>query len=669
MDDFGLYVICDRPASGVEAFARACVEARVALVQVRRKDGPDHEVLQVVAALKEVFGASASAGGWRPRVVVNDRVDLALASGADGVHLGQDDMDPARARSLLPPGSILGLSTHNLAQVEAAMAFRPDYIGFGPLFATPSKKNHDPATGMDILPEVLRRARCPVVAIGGIFPEHLPDLAARGVRNLCALRYLNHSDDPGRDMRALQEALGFGAGPGAGDGTVMAVTESATLVDRLRAGEMPRIVEACALAEGVEAGVLADLVARGRVVIPRNRARGFAPRGVGEGLVTKVNANFGTSGPLSCTRTELAKLEAAVEAGADAVMDLSCGADPLHMLGLTLAHSSVMVGSVPLYSLFADPLRPAEDFSADEIIGIFRTHAEMGVDFVTLHAGITRQSLKVLEGHERVLGVVSRGGALMARWMAVRNEENPLYSRFAEILDICRTHEVTLSLGDGLRPGGGCDANDRGQIAELLVLGELVEESRRRGVQVMVEGPGHVPLDQVEGCIRTMKRLCGHAPVYVLGPLACDTACGHDHIAAAIGGGIAAAAGADFLCHVTPAEHLCLPDVADTRTGVIASRIAARAGDIVKNAPGVRAAEARMCRARADLDWDGMYAQALDAPLARQRGPASGTGNTGDEALTGHGGGGGNGPECTMCGNLCAIRNHRKAREAAGVAQ
>ena len=306
-----------------------------------------------------------------------------------------------------------------------------------------------------------------------------------------------------------------------------------------------------------------------------------------------------------------------------------------------------MVGTVPIYGVVTQLLKQGRRIAELEPENIFREielQAQMGVDFMTLHCGVTKSSLSFLQNDERVCGIVSRGGAILKRWMTDNNEENPLYVQYDRLLDICLKYDVTISLGDGLRPGAGNDASDRGQIAELLILGELVDRAREKGVQVMVEGPGHMPLDQIEMNMKIMKRLCHEAPFYVLGPLVTDIAPGYDHIVGAIGGTVAAIYGADFLCYVTPAEHLCLPDSKDVKEGVMASRIAAHAADIVKKNKRAKWLDYAISKARRDLDWDTIYNYALDSELARKRKAES---ESSDD------------DHCSMCGNLCAVKNDK----------
>lgn len=406
-------------------------------------------------------------------------------------------------------------------------------------------------------------------------------------------------------------------------------------------------MEEVARKEHVDPKWLRERIAEGSVVIPRNINHKFPATGIGKGLSTKINANIGTSGKHCNLSEELEKMEIAIRHGAHSVMDLSTGGNLHQILGQILARSSVMIGTVPVYGVATRLLNEGKEISQlnpEELFNEIEKQARMGVDFMTLHCGVTKHSLSFLKNDPRVCGIVSRGGAILKRWMVENQKENPLYEQYDRLLDICFNYDVTISLGDGLRPGAGDDGTDRGQIAELLILGELVDRARAKGVQVMVEGPGHIPLDQIETNIKIMKRLCHNAPFYVLGPLVTDIAPGYDHIVGAIGGTVAAIHGADFLCYVTPAEHLCLPDKQDVKEGVIASLIAAHSADIVKLVKGARERDRVISRARRELDWETMFETALDSELARKRKMES---ESSDEQ------------HCTMCGHLCAVKNDR----------
>jgi len=385
----------------------------------------------------------------------------------------------------------------------------------------------------------------------------------------------------------------------------------------------------------------------GRIVIPKNINHDFPARGIGNGLCTKINANIGTSEKHCNFSEEIEKMKIAIKYGADAIMDLSTGGDLQMILQQILKESSVMVGTVPIYSVATQLLckgKKIAQLDPEDLFNEIEFQAKMGVDFVTLHCGVTKSSLSYLNNDERVCGIVSRGGALLKRWITDNNNENPLYEQYNRILDICEQYDVTISLGDGLRPGCGADATDRGQIAELLIQGELVDRARKRGVQVIVEGPGHMPMDQIEMNMKLMKKICHEAPLYVLGPLTTDSAPGYDHIVGAIGGTVAAIHGADFLCYVTPSEHLCLPNANDVKEGVIASRIAAQSADIVKNINGAKQRDYTISKARRDLDWETIYNNAIDPEMARKRRNESESGTE---------------DYCTMCGNLCAVKNDK----------
>lgn len=392
---------------------------------------------------------------------------------------------------------------------------------------------------------------------------------------------------------------------------------------------------------------LRNEITLGRIVIPKNINHDFPVRGIGNRLSTKINANIGTSEKHCNFSEEIEKLKIAVRYGADSVMDLSTGGDLRMILQQILKESSVMVGTVPIYSVATRLLckgKKIAQLDPEDLFNEIEFQAKMGVDFMTLHCGVTKSSLSYLNNDGRVCGIVSRGGALLKRWITDNNNENPLYEQYNRILDICEQYDVTISLGDGLRPGCGADATDRGQIAELLIQGELVDHARKRGVQVIVEGPGHMPMDQIEMNMKLMKKICHEAPLYVLGPLTTDSAPGYDHIVGAIGGTVAAIHGADFLCYVTPSEHLCLPNENDVKEGVIASRIAAQSADVVKNIDRARQRDYTISKARRDLDWETIYNNAIDPEMARKRR------NESESSAEDY---------CTMCGNLCAVKNDK----------
>ncbi len=395
--------------------------------------------------------------------------------------------------------------------------------------------------------------------------------------------------------------------------------------------------------ERIDAETVRQEVANGYIVIPANiNHTNLTPIGIGRGLRTKINANIGTSSDQGNTNTESEKLRVATEFGADTVMDLSTGGDIPAIRKAIINNSSVPIGTVPIYQAGIEAINQfgaIVKMNEDQIFNVIEEHAQDGVDFITVHCGITQAAIAHLKKQGRLTDVVSRGGAFLIGWMLHNERENPLYDQYNRLLEIASKYDMTLSLGDGLRPGSLADATDRAQIEELVTLGYLVQRAQEAGIQVMVEGPGHVPLDQIETNIKLQKAICKGAPFYVLGPLVTDVAAGYDHITGAIGGAIAAAAGADFLCYVTPSEHLSLPTPEDVKQGVIASRIAAHAADIVKGVKGAAEWDRKISLARKNLDWETQANLSLDPKLAQivhQR--YMGKGDT-----------------CSMCGDYCAM--------------
>jgi phosphomethylpyrimidine synthase len=417
-----------------------------------------------------------------------------------------------------------------------------------------------------------------------------------------------------------------------------------TQLESARAGQVTVEMAAAAEREPISPERMRELVARGHVVIPRNRHhQGCRPTGIGRELAVKVNANIGTSRDRCDLDSELQKVAICREAGADTLMDLSTGGDLNHIRRTILDGCELPLGTVPVYQVMVEH-EDVRQVSAADILDTVRLHAEQGVDFVTVHCGVAREAIPLLE--RRLTGVVSRGGAFLVSWMRAHERENPLLSHYDELLQVAREHDVTLSLGDGLRPGCLADATDEAQLHELRVLGTLVHRAREAGVQVMVEGPGHVPLSDVPRNMQLQAEICDGAPFYVLGPLVTDVAAGYDHIAGAIGGAVAAMHGAAFLCYVTPAEHLKLPEPDEVREGIMASRIAAHAADVARGLPGAREWDDRMSAARVALDWEGQLQQAMDPPRARELRAQSGAGESHET--------------CTMCGPFCAIKVHRR---------
>ena len=397
--------------------------------------------------------------------------------------------------------------------------------------------------------------------------------------------------------------------------------------------------------EQLDAQNVSAALEAGTMVLLGNPAhQGLKPILVGQPARIKVNANIGTSSTYPDIEPELKKLDEAVKCGADAVMDLSTGNHIDVSRRRIIEHSPIMVGTVPIYQATVRAIREhgaVVEMTEEDLLSTIEEQAKDGADFMTLHCGVTLDAIQRMRRQGRVMDIVSRGGSFIAGWMLHNERENPLYERYDDILDICEKYDVTISLGDGMRPGCTADATDRAQLTELITLGELVDRAWKRGVQVMVEGPGHVPYNQIAANMTLEKRLCRNAPFYVLGPLVTDIAPGYDHITAAIGGTLAAASGADFLCYVTPAEHLALPTIEDVHTGVITSRIAAHAADLVKGIPGAADWDRKMAQARKVLDWDAQLALAIDPELARQKRGARN--KAGEEA-------------CSMCGDYCAVK-------------
>ncbi len=395
--------------------------------------------------------------------------------------------------------------------------------------------------------------------------------------------------------------------------------------------------------EGVEAEFIREGVAGGTIVIPANTNHtNLVPFGIGGGLRTKVNANIGTSSAFGNIETELEKLRVAISSGADTVMDLSTGGDISAIRRAIIAASSLPIGTVPIYQVGIEAIDRHDaivKMTVDDLFAVIEENARDGVDFVTVHCGVTQSAIARLKQQGRVTDVVSRGGAFLIGWMLYNEQENPLYEYYDRLLEIAREFDVTLSLGDGMRPGSLADATDRAQVEELLVIGELVNRAQQAGVQAMVEGPGHLPLNQIEANVRLQKAICKEAPFYVLGPLVTDIGAGYDHITGAIGGAIAAAFGADFLCYVTPSEHLSLPDPEDVKQGVIASRIAAHAADIVKGVKGAEQWDRRMSEARKRLDWEEQAKLSLDPERSRQVHAKHASVES----------------ACSMCGEFCAM--------------
>jgi len=418
-----------------------------------------------------------------------------------------------------------------------------------------------------------------------------------------------------------------------------------TQLESAKAGHTTTLMKKLAREEGMPTGLFLQRVAEGKIVIPHNNSRRMEkPCAIGLGLRTKINANLGTSTDKAKIKTELQKLFIATRYGAHTVMDLSVGGKLKKIRETILKHARLPLGTVPVYEVAVNAKKKNKNllhFDIDDILQVLREQAASGVDFFTIHAGVTRESLLKLKQQKRILGIVSRGGAMLAGWMKLHNRENPFFEYFDRILDIAYQYDVTLSLGDGLRPGSILDATDKGQIAELKILGELALRARKKNVQVMIEGPGHVPLDQIKENIALEQRLCHNAPFYVLGPLVCDVASGYDHISASIGAALAGSYGAAFLCYVTPSEHLRHPSVEDVREGVVAFKIAAHAADLAKKVKSALNWDRDISQARRERDWKKQIKLSVDPQKAGLYRRASQPKNK---------------KVCTMCGEYCSIK-------------
>ena len=419
-----------------------------------------------------------------------------------------------------------------------------------------------------------------------------------------------------------------------------------TQMDAAKKGIVTKEMTRVATKEDMDINLLMDLVAQGKIAIPANKNhRSLDATGVGQGLSTKINVNLGVSEDCCDIEEEIRKVQKAIDMKADAIMDLSCFGKTREFRRRLIEMSPAMIGTVPMYDAVGFLDKELKSITAEEFLSVVQKHAEDGVDFMTIHAGLNRETASKVKKQKRLTNIVSRGGSLLFAWMELNNSENPFYEYYDRILDICAKYDVTISLGDACRPGSINDSTDASQIHELIVLGELTKRAWAKNVQVMVEGPGHMALNEITGNVMLQKRLCHGAPFYILGPLVTDIAPGYDHITSAIGGAIAAAAGADFLCYVTPAEHLRLPTLDDMKEGIIAARIAAHAADIAKGVKGARDWDNKMSQARADIDFNKMIELAIDPEKARAYRASS----VPEQEDT-----------CTMCGKMCAMKTMKK---------
>ena len=419
-----------------------------------------------------------------------------------------------------------------------------------------------------------------------------------------------------------------------------------TQIEAARKGIITKEMKVVAEKEGVELNWLMEKMADGHIVIPANiNHTSLSPEAVGEGLKTKINVNLGVSKDAYCYDEELEKVKMAIEMGAEAIMDLSNYGKTREFRAEILKISKAMIGTVPIYDALGFYDKDLTDIKAEEFLEVIREHGKDGVDFITIHSGINQHTAKVFENNPRLMNIVSRGGSLLYAWMKINKEENPFFEFYDEILDICYEYDMTVSLGDAMRPGAIADSTDPSQITELITLGELTKRAWAKNVQVIVEGPGHMGINDIAANMQLQKKLCHNAPFYVLGPLVTDIAPGYDHITGAIGGAIAAANGADFLCYVTPAEHLRLPSMEDMKEGIVASKIAAHAGDIAKGVKGAAQKDYEMSVSRKELDWEGMFEKAIDPVKPRAYRESS----MPEEEHS-----------CSMCGKMCAVRTMNK---------
>lgn len=416
-----------------------------------------------------------------------------------------------------------------------------------------------------------------------------------------------------------------------------------TQMDAARKGIVTKEMKGVSEKEGISLENLISLMAEGKVVIPANKNhKSLSAEGVGKGLKTKINVNLGISKDCNSIENEMNKVKKAIEMNAESIMDLSNYGKTYDFRKELVSYSKAMIGTVPMYDAIGFYDRELDEIKPKEFLDVVRRHGEDGVDFVTIHAGLNRETINTFKRNKRLTNIVSRGGSLLYAWMEANEAENPFYEYYDELLEICEEYDITLSLGDACRPGSIEDATDAVQIKELITLGELTKRAWDKNVQVIIEGPGHMKIDEIEANVKLQKKLCHEAPFYVLGPLVTDIAPGYDHITSAIGGAIAAAAGVDFLCYVTPAEHLRLPTLDDMKEGIIATKIAAHAGDLGKGIKGASELDYNMSKARGDLNWEAMFDLAIDGEKARKYR---------EESMPEHG------DTCTMCGKMCAVRS------------
>ncbi|GMQ65376.1 hypothetical protein AN2V17_46210 [Vallitalea sp. AN17-2] len=572
---------------------------------------------------------------YNASLIINDRVDIAKEVGADGVHLGQDDTSIKEARDILGEDVIIGATAKTVEDAIRCYEEGADYLGVGALFPSPTKLDAVQIK-LKTLIDIKNAVPIPIVGIGGITAKNLSKEINENVDSIAVISEIYDSKNIKDAIKKLKDAFLKGR-------NTMNYT---TQMDAARKGIITKEMEIVAKKENMDVNVLADKIAKGTVVIPANKNhKSIDPEGVGEGLRTKINVNLGISKDSYDIDRELEKVKAAIDMKAESIMDLSNYGKTEEFRKKLIDMSSAMIGTVPVYDALGFYDKELKDITEKEFLDVVEKHGKDGVDFVTIHAGINRETANTFRRNPRLMNLVSRGGSLMFAWMQLNKKENPFYEHYDELLDICAKYDITISLGDACRPGAIADSTDASQIKELIVLGELTKRAWAKNVQVIIEGPGHMAINEIEANMLLEKKLCHGAPFYVLGPLVTDIAPGYDHITGAIGGAVAAASGADFLCYVTPAEHLRLPSIDDMKEGIIATRIAAHAGDIGKKLPNSRAWDNSMSYARQQLDWNKMFELAMDPVKAKKYRESS---KPEDEN------------SCSMCGKMCAVRNLNK---------
>lgn len=608
---------------------KLAIKHGVTILQYRCKSKDKKKLLREARALKKICAHDGVI------FIINDHVDIALEIGADGVHLGQNDVALSSARAILGDNAIIGITAKTVDEAKKAYGHGADYLGVGALFPTTTKADALPMS-MDTLHAIRKEVPIPLVGIGGITASNITDDICRSVEAIAVVSEIYNASHIPEAMNSLKKAYRK-------EQIIMKYT---TQMDAAKRGIITEEMKIVAEKESMDPQVLMERIAKGTVVIPANKNHTtIDPEGVGEGLRTKINVNLGISKDSYDLDREYDKVRTAIEMKVESIMDLSNYGKTIHFRKKLIDMSPAMIGTVPVYDALGFYEKELKDISAKEFLEVVEQHGKDGVDFVTIHAGINQETANTFRRNPRLMNLVSRGGSLMFAWMQLNKQENPFYEHYDALLDICAKYDITISLGDACRPGAIADSTDASQVKELIVLGELTKRAWSKNVQVIIEGPGHMAIDEIEANMLLEKKLCHGAPFYVLGPLVTDIAPGYDHITGAIGGAIAASSGADFLCYVTPAEHLRLPTLDDMKEGIIATRIAAHAGDIAKKIPKAREWDNRMSYARQQLDWDKMLDLAIDPDKARAYRESS---KPEDEKT------------CTMCGKMCAVRNLNK---------